>query len=347
MHKVDFLIIGQGLAGSVLAHHLLQSNQKVFIVDKGSGANSSRQATGLINPITGRRFVKSWLTDELMDYAQTYYSKLQKDLKASFYQETTVIKVLQSIEQQNDFSLRLNDENYAKYLEPKIEKLTGNFYNPFSCAFIKPALQIDVNAMQEAFLQFFRNKEIILEESFDFEALKIENKEYHYQNIVAKNIVFAEGYLLRNNPYFGNLPIQFAKGEVLVIESEDLQVDAVLNSVAHITPLGNNKYYVGATYDWNDDQLETTQKKYDYLINALNQTITVNYKVIDHKVGLRPTTKDRRPLIGEHPEHKNMFVFNGMGTKGLSLSPYLANQLVEHVLNGLGLHPEVDIKRLK
>jgi len=347
MQEVDFLIVGQGLAGSVLSHHLLQNNQKVFIVDKGSGANSSRQATGLINPITGRRFVKSWLTDELMAYAQIYYPALQQELNASFYQETEIIKVLQSIEQQNDFSLRLSDENYSKYLNPTIKKLDKQFYNPFSCAFIKPALQIDVNALQEAFLQFFRQQEMIMEESFDFDALKIENKQYYYQNIKAKNIVFAEGYLLRNNPYFSNLPIQFAKGEVLVIESKDLQVDAVLNSVAHITPLGDNKYYVGATYDWNDDELATTQKKYDYLINALNQTITASYKVIDHKVGLRPTTKDRRPLIGEHAEHKNMFVFNGMGTKGLSLSPYFANQMVNYMLNNGELHPEVDIKRIK
>lgn len=347
MQEVDFIIVGQGLVGSILSHQLLQNNQKIHIIDSGSGKNSSRQATGLINPITGRRFVKSWLTDELMTFAQTYYPMLEKELNASFYQETEVIKVLQSIEQQNDFSLRLNDENYAKYLDSKIRKFDEQFHNYHSCAIIKPALQIDVNTLQEVFLAFFRAKQIINESTFDFSDLEIHSNSYQYKNIKAKNIVFAEGFLMRNNPFFNYLPIQFAKGEVLLIESEALQLNAVLNSVANINPIGNNQYYVGATYDWNDDTLKTTSAKYDYLIKALKETITVNFKVIEHKVGMRPTTKDRRPFIGEHPKHKNMYVFNGMGTKGLSLTPYFAHQLVQYIFDGEKLHPEVDIKRVK
>lgn len=347
MQEIDFIIVGQGLAGSVLSHQLLQKNKKILIVDSGSGTNSSRQATGLINPITGRRFVKSWLTDELMAFAQTYYPQLEQDLNASFYKETEVIRVLQSIEQQNDFSLRLNDEHYAQYLNPEIKKFEGSFNNPFSCAMIQPALQIDVNTLQEAFLQEFKNKNIILEEQFDFSALKIQAHYYQYKNIKAKNIIFAEGFLMRENPFFNYLPIQFAKGEVLVVESEALQLNAVLNSVANINPIGNNQYYVGATYDWNDDKLETTNVKYQYLINTLKETITVDFKVLEHKVGMRPTTKDRRPLIGEHPQHKNMFVFNGMGTKGLSLAPYFAQQLIQYIFEGKILHPEVDIKRIQ
>ena len=55
--KVDYLIIGQGLAGSLLAWELIQRRCSVVVVDNGN-ENASQIAAGLINPITGMRFVK-------------------------------------------------------------------------------------------------------------------------------------------------------------------------------------------------------------------------------------------------------------------------------------------------
>ncbi|HBA65740.1 MAG TPA: FAD-dependent oxidoreductase, partial [Methylococcaceae bacterium] len=55
---IDFLIVGQGLAGSLLAFELIQRNAQVMVVDDGR-ENASEVAAGLINPVTGIRLVKS------------------------------------------------------------------------------------------------------------------------------------------------------------------------------------------------------------------------------------------------------------------------------------------------
>ena len=345
MEEFDYLILGQGLAGSILAYQLIQKGYSVAIVDEGSGNTSSRQATGLINPITGRRFVKSWMIDELLPYAQEFYQDLNKVFASNFYKETKQYKVLQNLEQVNDFNVRLNDEGYSNYLKVLKKKPCETFVSEFNTALVEPIIQINIPEMQDALLNFFRHQAKVYEEFMDFDQLKIEERAFSYKDIQADKVIFAEGYKLRNNPYFKHLPIQFAKGEALIIKSIDLKLDAILNSKTNLTPMGDDTYYVGATYDWNDSEQKPTVSKRSYLIENLEKSITSSFEIIDQKVGIRPTVVDRRPLIGEHTSHKGMYVFNGMGTKGLSLAPYFASQLIAHIEEGKALHPEVAISR--
>lgn len=345
MPSVDYLIVGQGLAGSILAYKLHTQGSQSLIIDEGSGNTASRQATGIINPITGRRFVKSWLIENLLPEAQTFYRNLNRRFKASFYKETEVLKILQSNEQVNDFHVRLADPSYQGYLSAA-EALQNQVIVPQAgTARIKPVLQIDINSFLDHLYSFFKNEGMIQNEGFDYSRLVILDNGFQYQNIEAKNIIFAEGFKMRYNPYFNDLPIQFAKGEALVIESEGLGLETVLNSKLTITPISKHQYYVGASYDWNDMEQVTTQAKKEYLIKNLEQSIHVPYKILEHKVGIRPTVLDRRPLIGEHHQYKKMYCFNGMGTKGLSLAPYFATQFIKHIKEGVSLNSEVNIER--
>ena len=317
MEQIDFLIVGQGLAGSVLAYQLIQQNKKVLIIDESSGATSSRQATGLINPITGRRFVKSWMTEQLMPFAKNFYTSVEKKFNASFFKETKQVKVLQSVEQQNDFYVRLQDNAYTSYLHKSKEDLS-TFNNPIEAIETTPIYQIDINILQDVFLNYFKRKACIIQEKFD---------------------------LIKDNPYFSFIPKHHTKGEALVVENKELDIDFVLNSYINITPTQNQQYYVGATYDWNDLSEKTTIKKRDEMAEKWDRTTFLALNIVEQKVGIRPTTVDRRPLLGSHPKHKNMYVFNGMGTKGLSLAPYFANHLIEHIILEKPLLKEVNIAR--
>lgn len=345
MVQVDYLIVGQGLAGSILAYKLIQQGKKVAIIDQGSGNTASRQATGLINPITGRRFVKSWLIDDLMSSAQTFYQSLSMALESPFYKETYLIKVLQNNEQVNDFHIRLVDEAYSPYLEQESQQIGTSLIAGFGHAKIKPVIQVDINMMLNSLYAFFQENAVLLEHTFKHDELVIDKSGFTLGSVGGTKLVFAEGYKMRENPYFNYLPIQFAKGEAIIIKSEKLNIDFVLNSKITITPIGQHKYYVGASYDWKDMEQVNTKEKIKYLIDSLHQSIQVPYEIVDYKVGLRPTVKDRRPLLGEHAKHKNMYTFNGMGTKGLSLSPYFADQLINHIEHGKELLDEVNIQR--
>jgi len=67
--------------------------------------------------------------------------------------------------------------------------------------------------------------------------------------------------------------------------------------------------------------------------------------VIEQNAGIRPTTFDRRPFIGEHPQLKRNYILNGLGTKGYMLAPLLAKELVAHILHDEKLDPEVSLNR--
>jgi glycine/D-amino acid oxidase-like deaminating enzyme len=177
--------------------------------------------------------------------------------------------------------------------------------------------------------------------------LSKENDLWKYKNIAAENIIFCEGFSTRSNPYFNYLPLRQTKGEALIFESNELPENKIIGGVCNITPLGNHQFYAGATYDWDDIDLAPTEKKKTALIQKIEQTIKIPFKIIDHKAGIRPTVIDRRPLIGSHPKHKKMFIFNGLGTKGLSLAPYFANHFIDCLAMNTALHTEVDIKRFE
>ncbi|VAV84569.1 FAD-dependent cmnm(5)s(2)U34 oxidoreductase, partial [hydrothermal vent metagenome] len=190
------------------------------------------------------------------------------------------------------------------------------------------------------------NKEVLIKETFDYDSLQIE-KNIIYKVIKAKHIVFAEGFGLQQNPFFKYLPLKPTKGELLTIYAPNLKIDYILKSSVFIMPLGDDLYLVGATYEWEDLSNTTTKKAKEELLSKLKTVLQCEFKVIDQVAGIRPTVKDRRPLVGQHPEYNNVFVLNGLGTRGVMIAPYVALQLYNFIEKGLSLNTEIDIKRFK
>lgn len=345
MDLLDYLIIGQGLAGSILGHQLLEQGKRIALIDQANGHTASRQATGLINPVTGRRFVKSWKIEDLLPYADNYYQQLNRSLNGNFFEHSEMLKILHSTEQVNDFHSRRNQDAYTNYLSVYEASIPKSIKPGEAQVKIAPVLQINMNSMLDALAEYIDTRADIYHEEFVHDELLIEDDWFEYKGIKAKKIVFAEGYLMRFNPFFNHLPIRFAKGEALIIQSKDLEVEQVLNSKINISPMGEDIYYVGATYDWSSFEQTPTKAKKEYILEALEESVVCNFEIIEHKVGIRPTVKDRRPLLGEHPKYSNMYVFNGMGTKGLSLSPYFAEHLINHMEHQEALLDEVNIQR--
>ena len=166
-----------------------------------------------------------------------------------------------------------------------------------------------------------------------------------YQNIAAKKVVFASGYGLRENPYFKYLPLNGTKGELLTIKSPDLQEKHVIKSAVFIIPLGENMYRIGATYKWKDKTNIPTEASRNELLKKLDVFLKADYEVVDHVAGIRPTVTDRRPLVGRHPLHTNVFVLNGLGSRGVLIAPYAAQQLLQHIEKGTPLQGDMNIER--
>ena len=186
-----------------------------------------------------------------------------------------------------------------------------------------------------------------LDEEFDFNSMSIKQSSVIYKSISAQKIIFCEGHRLTNNPFFNYLPLMRTKGELITVKLDGLNVEELIKSNITLLPLGNDVYKVGATFNWDDKDEVCSMKAREELLAKLKELVNINPILINQYAGLRPTVKDRRALLGAHPNHENIFVFNGLGTRGLLMSPYLALQLIEFMEKGVPLDPEVDIKRYK
>jgi len=206
--------------------------------------------------------------------------------------------------------------------------------------------RIDTKLLIPSYKKQLQEADLLLEDTFDYSALKFDDQLY-YKGTTAKHIVFAEGFGLKKNPFFNHLPLKEVKGELLTIHAPDLKIDYVLKSSIFIIPLGNDLYLIGATYDWKDKTNDITHKAKEELLNKLKTFMSCDFDVISQVAGIRPTVSDRRPLVGQHELHKNMYVLNGLGTRGVMIAPFIAKQLFDCIENENPLEREIDIKRFR
>jgi len=216
---------------------------------------------------------------------------------------------------------------------------------PFGYGEIKGGMHIEMSKLLESYKDYLIKNDEFIEDNCDCNELIITANGVEWKNIQAKCVIFCEGVSTQQNPYFNWLPFVPAKGEILLVKIPKLKMNQMINKGIFVLPVGEEIYKVGSTFDWDDLSNDPTEKAKTHLIEKLDDLLKINYEIIDHKAGVRPTVKDRRPFIGIHPNHQEVGVFNGMGTKGALLAPFYAKQFVEHLENNTELDPEVNILR--
>ena len=226
-----------------------------------------------------------------------------------------------------------------------IQNNNENIKAPFGYGKVQQTGYLDVKVFVEEYSKFLEGLGVLNKEAFDYDSVVFEDNCISYNGINAKQIIFAEGFGLHSNPYFNDLPLDGTKGELLLIKSPNLRLNEIINSSVFLIPIGNDLYKVGATYEWKDKTNLPTMEGKQELLDKLNEVITCEYEVLEHFAGVRPTVKDRRPLVGRHNIHNNLYVLNGLGTRGVMLGPFLANQLFQNIENNNPLDAEIDIHR--
>jgi len=344
MKKVDYIIVGSGLAGILFAEVLI-SNNKSFIVIDDASQQSSVVAGGLYNPVILKRFSEVWRAKEQLDLALPVYKHLEDVLQVKLDYKIPVKRLFNSVEEQNNWFIASDKSTLSEFLSTKIVSNDNQSIKAdFGFGEVQQTGRIDTNAMINAFKEYLI-KEQFLNESFVYDALKQEANHIQYKNIEASYIIFAEGFGLKQNPFFNHLPLNGTKGELIIIHAPDLKIDYVLKSSVFLIPQGDNLYAVGATYEWTDKTNKTTQKGKDELLKKLKAFLKCEFEIVDQVAGIRPTVIDRRPLVGQHSKHKRMFVLNGLGTRGVMIAPYVAQKLFDFIEYNVELHDEINITR--
>ncbi len=343
----DYIIIGQGLAGSLLAYELLQQGKSIHIFDNHHEGAASSIAAGIINPITGRRFAKSWRIDQFLPFAKEYYQKIEQRFNINIFHDRAVLRFLHGNKDINDWYGRSSWEGFGEYMQEyeNMEELADHFHLPFGIGVIKPSAQIDIPLLIKTFKEYFQEKNVISDQKIDYQLLKQNDIKSAFNGIDADKIIFCEGYQAQFNPAFDAIPFEPAKGEVLFVKIPNLNFKDLLKNKIMIAPLGNDLYWTGSNYEWNATHDRPTESFKTDFIKKLQKTLKLPFEVIYHKAAIRPSVKDRRPVLGSHPRNPKIAIFNGLGTKGASLGPYWAKHLANHLLNNTPLEPEVNLSR--
>ena len=343
----DFIIVGAGLAGICFAETAFINN-KSFTVISDTSHNSSHVAAGIYNPVILKRFSLPQDSKEHLDYMKPFYKAIEQRLNIKFDFEIPVYRKFASIEEQNNWFEAADKPALEPFLSTQIvHKKYESLPSPFGFGQVLHTGYVDTDVLINSYHTYLKDTNNFLENSFSYDHLILHDDHVEYQNIKAKHIVFAEGFGLHANPYFNYLPLDGTKGELLVIKAPQLQLDGAINAGVFILPMGNNVYKVGATYEWDDKTAIPTEAGKAELIEKLNEVIACDYEIVEHLAGIRPTTKDRKSLIGTHHLHKNVHLLNGLGTRGVMLGPAMAKLLYDSIENGMPVKREINLSRFK
>ena len=342
---LDYIVVGLGLAGITFCE-VLENEGKSFKVISDDSQRASQVAGGLYNPVVLKRFTMAWKGKEQMQLAQPFYNSLEKKLGVVLDYKLAVLRRFASIEEQNAWFEAADRPGLDHFLSTAIiENINTCIDAPFGFGEVKYTGRVDTEKLVHHYGEYLTKKGMLEVEPFDFSCLEFREDHIFYKSTTARQIVFACGYGLKNDPFFNYLPLNGTKGELLTIKAPEYNENNVIKSSVFTIPLGGDLYRVGATYKWKDKSNEPTEASKKELLERLETFLKCDYQIVDHVAGIRPTVVDRRPLVGQHPEYKNLYILNGFGSRGVLIAPYASQQLFNAIEHGTELDPEINIKR--
>ena len=344
---VDYLIIGSGLAGISFAEVALRNDKSIFVLDNNS-QNSSKIAGGLYNPVILKRFSEVWNAQEQLVVMNKFYSSVEEKIKCKVDFKRPILRKFFSIEEQNNWFAASDKVGLAPFLSTElISKKYIGIDSPYGYGEVLQTGYVDTALLLNKYRAFLQKNNMFLEEAFDYDLLKNVPDGIRYKDIKAKHIIFAEGFGMHANPYFKQLPLDGTKGELFIIKAPQLDLDVIVNTSVFILPLGNDLFKVGATYNWKEKTDLPTEEGKTELIERIKEIITCDFEIVKHFAGVRPTVKDRRPLVGTHKDYNSMHILNGLGTRGVMLGPAMAKALFENIEHQIPIDKEIDCNRFQ
>ncbi|MBC5993823.1 NAD(P)/FAD-dependent oxidoreductase [Pontibacter cellulosilyticus] len=343
----DFVVVGHGLAGAILAYTLRKRGHRVLVVDEPKVDTASKVAAGLVNPVAGKRFAKSWLADVFIPAADALYSELEQRYGQQLYIRKPIYKIFSSIEEQNTWMAKSAGEGWQGYIDATYTQSINQpgIDDPFGGIMISRGGYLKVEETLRLLTKELQEQNLLLPERFNIEHLGLTDAGVQYKGIAARHLIFCEGYQAVKNPYFKWLPLQPTKGEVLEVQTHNFEPECIYNKAVYVVPIGGGRFKIGATYNWREADEVPTKSGEEELAERFRQITSEDFEVVGHRAGIRPAVRDRRPLAGAHPDFKQLSVFNGLGSKGVMMSPYLAENFAEALEGKTNLLPEIHISR--
>lgn len=345
--QVSVIIIGQGLCGTWLSYYLQQAGISFVVMDSNQKQSASKIASGIINPVTGRRLVKTWMIDEVMPFALEAYRNFTIPSPSTnpLITPCNVLDFFSAPDVEVAFNKRLEEGAAYVAAAGNKEKWRSYFNFDFGVGEIAPCYLADVNSLLQNWRSYLHVNRLLIEDVFDENNLVLTGDGVRYYDIDAQQIIYCDGIASAQSKFFNRLPFAANKGEALIAEIPNLPPTHIFKKGMSLVPWKPGQYWIGSTYQWKYDDALPTDIFRLQATAWLQSFCNISFKIVDHLASVRPATIERRPFVGFHPLHKQVGIFNGMGTKGVSLTPFFAKQFVDYLSDKKPLLQEVDIQR--
>lgn len=346
MKHVEYIIVGQGLAGSTLAQYLIRENRSFMVFGSPVHKKASEVAAGLFNPITGKKMVLTWNAGVLFPLLHVFYKEAEAMFGTSFLYPKTIYRPFADMQSQNDFWAK-SEQHIAGFAHANADHRSYEPYvwNEYGGLSTSSSGYVDVKKYVRAIQELLSTQQIYKEEAFEYEHLEIKQECVCYKGITAEKIIFAEGYYNALNPYFNWLPVNGMKGDVLTLQIEDYPLKDVVNKNYFIIPLENGTFRMGSSYIRSFQDDAPTENGLKEITEGASKILKRSFQVIDQQAGIRPVVPDHRPIAGQHPEYTRLFILNGLGTKGVSLAPYAAKAVSDLLIHGQEIDESISVNR--
>ncbi len=356
----DFGIIGAGFAGLSLADALQETNQKVVVVEKNApGAGASGTPGALVNPATGRRGTKSWKAEACYNAISKNLEKVQKYSPLPFFHRNGVLRPAQTEKMARKMKAQFDktdwpkgwcywlSENEIKQKHPSIHCINGGLWLPVG-------MTVNGKKYCSAYALWLQKKGVEIRTNFNAEVERKNNYlilQSRTSTVKCKNLIFAAGYEAVTNPFWKDLKLEPIKGQLALFESkEKLKFNHSVSGLGYIAKLQNDyKFIQGSTYEHDFNEVNTGKQGADYLKKRLSNMLPVlatKAELVSQWSGVRISAPNRKPVVGRHSEYKNLFLFTGLGSKGLLYSKFTANHFVDNLLNKTPLFKKIVFERL-
>ncbi|MDH5597919.1 MAG: FAD-binding oxidoreductase [Cyclobacteriaceae bacterium] len=344
--NADFILVGFGISGAVLAYKLIKKNYKILVYDTPAKNTSSGVAAGIYNPITGKNSILTWKAEELFPDLHDFYKQVEQDLNTKILYPIDQYRPFPNIDSLNNWSTKEKADPVHQFVDSLTskEQFSETVINPFGGIHINSSGKVDIPEFIESVKKMVIQYGDYREEELVEEKVIAREDGVEYEDYVAKKIIFCNGYSSAKGKFFNWLPFKPVKGEILEIATNN-SIPVLINYGVFILPLKDKKAVVGSTYDHDNLTTEITPSARNKLTEKLKKLYKGPFEIINQKAGIRPSTDDRRPFLGQHPKHRSVYIFNGLGTKGVSIAPHFADKFIDFIENEVELEKEVSIKR--
>ncbi|TDO27227.1 NAD(P)/FAD-dependent oxidoreductase [Sediminibacterium goheungense] len=342
---IDYLIIGQGICGTMLSWNLMRAGKTVLVLDEAKPYTASKVASGVINPVTGRRIVRTWEIDTIMPFAVNEYRSLEKELGVSLIRQSNILDFHPTPQMMLAFKDRLPEEKEYLRVPENTAALSEYFHFDFGVGEINPCWLIDLHTLIDNWRKVLQENHALLEQKFEWKDCSVSDNGVNYAGIHASAIICCEGAAGFHNPYFQLLPYAPNKGQAIIAEIKDLPATNIYKQGINLVPWKKDLWWIGSTYEWDFTDLNPSPDFRKKVETQLAHWLKLPFTIVDHIAAERPANMERRPFAGMHPVHSSIGLLNGMGTKGCSLAPFFAKQFATSLIHKEPIMPAADVQR--